>query len=323
MTGKFGGLLIFSILLVACEPTTPVAVGILTSDRIEVVAESNEVITEISVSEGDEVLSGESLLKQNSERLDIKIQEANANVRAIEELLAEQINGPRAETIAVSQASLSSAEIDVAFRENELDRLIRLRDRDLTSAESVDLARKLRDSALAASVEAFARLTELEAGTREEKINQTRHLLRQAQAQLQGLQVDLQRLTITTAVPGIVDSLPFEVGEKPKVGDVVAVLLSGSQPHARIYVPAAFRTGISAGDTILLAVDGLENPLTATVRWVSSDASFTPYYALTESDRGRLSYVAEIVLPQLPQRLPDGIPVEALFAGIGDPDDSN
>ena len=321
MKTKLGSIFLLQLILSSCEPEPPVAVGILLSDRIEIVAEASEMITSIEVIEGDHVQANAMLMTQNGERISASIAQARANIGAIEELLAEQINGPRDETIAVFQASLNSAQIEVAFLENELTRLTRLRERDLTSQESVDLARKLKDSAQAAVLEVRAELTELEVGTRQEQVNQTRQRLVQAQAQLAGLQIDLQRLTITTLVPGIVDSLPFEVGEKPAIGSVVAVLLGGSQPHARIYVPAALRIDVSPGDEVPLAIDGLENFVTGTVRTVSSDASFTPYYALNQSDRSRLSYVAEILLPQLPRRLPDGMPVEATFAGTGEADE--
>ncbi|MEJ2299842.1 MAG: hypothetical protein P8X94_15375 [Woeseiaceae bacterium] len=43
---------------------------------------------------------------------------------------------------------------------------------------------------------------------------------------------------------------------------------------------------------------------------MSSEAAFTPYYALTERDRGRLSYVAKIDITDAGERLPDGVPVE-------------
>ncbi len=44
-------------------------------------------------------------------------------------------------------------------------------------------------------------------------------------------------------------------------------------------------------------IDGSGKVFTGTVRWVSADASFTPYFALTEHDRSRLSYLAEVDVP--------------------------
>jgi HlyD family secretion protein len=47
---------------------------------------------------------------------------------------------------------------------------------------------------------------------------------------------------------------------------------------------------------------------------VSHEAAFTPYYALTERDRGRLSYLAEVTLTDGDARgLPTGVPVQVTF----------
>ncbi len=43
---------------------------------------------------------------------------------------------------------------------------------------------------------------------------------------------------------GVLDTLPFEVGERPGPGDVVAVLLTGEQPYARVYVPERLPEGL-------------------------------------------------------------------------------
>jgi HlyD family secretion protein len=59
-------------------------------------------------------------------------------------------------------------------------------------------------------------------------------------------------------------------------------------------------------------IDGSSKTLTGTVRWVSADASFTPYFALTEHDRARLSYLAEIDVPAA-SSLPSGVPLEVDF----------
>jgi HlyD family secretion protein len=54
----------------------------------------------------------------------------------------------------------------------------------------------------------------------------------------------------------------------------------------------------------------MENGIDGRVRWVASEAAFTPYYALTERDRGHLTYLAKIDIAEERERLPDGVPVE-------------
>ncbi|MYA67894.1 MAG: HlyD family efflux transporter periplasmic adaptor subunit [Gammaproteobacteria bacterium] len=308
-----GFLLVPLLALAGCEEPPLQAYGQLESDRVEVVAESNEPIVEIASLEGDALAAGALILRQDTARLDIRIRESQANIARIEAQLEEQVNGPRIETIEATRASLLEAEIERDFRERELNRLTGLRERNLTSEESVDQARNLLESASARIEIVSARLAELEAGTRPEQIEQTRGLLSQAGAQLDSLKLDRERLHVAAPVDGVIDTLPFEVGERPRPGDVVAVLLTGEQPYARVYIPEPLRAGLRVGSTMRIAVDGIEQPLTGTIRRIAAEASFTPYFALTERDRGRLSFLAEVRLPDLPERLPEGLPVQALF----------
>lgn len=308
-----GFFLVPLLALSGCEEPPLQAYGQLESDRVEVVAESNEPIVEIASLEGDTLAAGALILRQDTARLDIRIREAQANIARIEARLEEQVNGPRIETIEATRASLLEAEIERDFRERELNRLTGLRERNLTSEESVDQARNLLESASARIEIVSARLAELEAGTRPEQIEQTRGLLSQAGAQLDSLKLDRERLHVAAPVDGVVDTLPFEVGERPRPGDVVAILLTGEQPYARVYIPEPLRAGLRVGSPMRIAVDGIEQPLTGTIRRIAAEASFTPYFALTERDRGRLSFLAEVRMPDLPERLPEGLPVQALF----------
>jgi HlyD family secretion protein len=67
---------------------------------------------------------------------------------------------------------------------------------------------------------------------------------------------------------------------------------------------------------VQLRIDGVDAPLHGTVRYVSAEASFTPYYSLTQKDRTRLSYVAEITVddPKAAD-LPAGVPVQVTLGG--------
>ncbi len=299
----------------ACAPAPELALGQLESDRVEVTAESGEAVAVIEVAEGDRVGRGTLLLRQDPARLELRVREARAAVARAEALLEEQLNGPRPEAVEVLRAGLAEARIERDYREGELARLAGLRARELTSAESVDAARKLLDSAAARTALAAARLTELRAGTRPERIGQTRARLDEARARLDGLLLDRARLDVAAPVDAVVDSLPFEVGERPRPGDVVAVLLAGSQPHARVHIPEPLRLGVAVGTRLQVRIDGLDAPLTGTVRRIASEPDFTPYFALTERDRSRLSYVAEIALPDTAERLPEGLPVQAALGG--------
>ncbi len=120
----------------------------------------------------------------------------------------------------------------------------------------------------------------------------------------------LERHQPQAPVDGLVDSRLFELGEQPAIGQPMLILLSGAQPYARIYIPEPLRVRVGPGTKARVYVDGLTEPLAGTVRWVSSEAAFTPYFALTEHDRGRLTFFAKVDILGTGDRLPDGVPVE-------------
>jgi len=147
------------------------------------------------------------------------------------------------------------------------------------------------------------------AGTTIEELEQAEQALKQAEARHDALAVDLSRLELVSPVDGVLDSRLFEAGERPPAGSPVAVVLGGQQPYARVYVPERLRARVRPGLDASIHVDGLDAALPGRVRWVASEAAFTPYFALTEHDRGRLSYLAKVDIVVDRERLPDGVPV--------------
>ena len=143
-----------------------------------------------------------------------------------------------------------------------------------------------------------------------EELAQAEQSLQQAQARRDSASVDVERHNLVAPVDGIFDSRLFEPGERPPAGQPVAVMLGGSQPYARIYVPERLRAHVRPGTEARIAVDGIDASIEGRVRWVAHEAAFTPYFALTERDRGRLTYLAKVDIQAQRERLPDGVPVE-------------
>ncbi|MGI9203683.1 MAG: HlyD family secretion protein [Woeseiaceae bacterium] len=298
--------------LAACSQATDGnrLVGQLESDRIELTAESSEPIIRRAVVEGETVTAGQVIIEQDTQRVAARVAEAEATLQQIEARLDELIRGPRRELILAAQASVHGAEKELAFRETDLVRAEQVYERKLASPEARDRARVARDTAQANLENVEAKLTELLSGTTAEELRQAEQQVRQAQARLAAVRIDLERHTAIAHEDGVVDSLLFEIGERPTPGQPIAILLSGKQAYARVYVPESLRVHIGPGSKALIYVDGMAQALNGRVRWVASESAFTPYFALTERDRGRLSYVAKIDITDAGRRLPDGVPVE-------------
>jgi HlyD family secretion protein len=294
--------------------------GTLEWDRIEVIAETAEPIVEIRVHEGEHVQVGQVVLRQETSRYQAQLDEAEAARAQAAARLAELERGPRSERIAEARARLGGAESVLDARNKDLERIRALVAKKLISTQELDRARADRDSALASRDAARAALQELLAGTTAEELKQAQDALARAEASVRATRVTLERLTIVTPRAGRIDALPYKLGERPSPGAVVAVVLGGEAPYARVYVPEMFRVQISPGRPAEVHLDGTKQVFAARVRTVSQEPTFTPYFALTERDRSRLSYVAEITLtgPEA-SGLPAGVPVRVTFPGLTTP----
>lgn len=295
----------------ACGGDGQALLGTLERDRIELIAEAREPIVEVAVREGDAVAEGQLLLRLDTTAIDARLAEARSNAVQAERRLAELVAGARSEQVREARARLAGAVARADVESKEFDRIDKLVADAMLPANARDRQRALKDGAAADERAARERLLELEHGARVEVIDQAAAALAAARAQVAGLELTLARHTVRSPRAGVIDALPYELGERPPPGAPVAVLLAAGQPYARVYIPETQRVGVAAGDPATVRIDGTDRDWRAEVRYVSSEAAFTPYYALNERDRGRLSFLAEIVLTE-PEAasLPTGMPVE-------------
>lgn len=285
--------------------------GTLERDRMELVAESQDPVVEIAVTEGDRVTAGQLLLRLDPAAYDARLTQARAEVAQAERRLAELVSGPRREEILAARARLAGVTARRDTEGSEFDRVAALVGQGLLPQSALDRQRALRDGAAADREAASEQLLALERGTRREVVEQAQAALDQATARAAQLAIERARLDVTAPRAGIVDALPYELGERAPRGVPVVVLLGDGVPYARVFVPQPIRSRVRQGTAARIRIDGLDRSWSGTVRFVSSDAAFTPYYALNERDRSRLSYLAEVVLDEPEaEALPAGVPVE-------------
>lgn len=311
-------LLVCATLLTACDSDLASigSLGTLERDRLELVAESNEPITRILVQEGDVVEVGTVLVQQDTARAEVALARAKADQAVARSALGEAEAGPRQQQISQGRARLQAAQSAVKTARFELDRELALVEKKVTSQSRVDLLQGRHDGAVARQTEARAALDELLEGTRSEVIDQARSRHASALATVQDLEITLERAAIKSPVRGIVESLPFELGERPPFGTTVVVVLASGRTYARVHVSEPLRTRLSPGSRAEIWLDGRSAPLSGKLRWIATVAAFTPYFALNQHDRSRLSYLAEIDVDSNDDSLPIGVPVEVTFPGL-------
>ncbi len=289
---------------------TSVALGVLARDRVALTATASEIIVDLPVAEGSVVMAGDTLVQLDPTLQTAKLSLAQAELEKAKATLLKLQVGPREEEIAIAEAKVAGATARLADAEAIYERNARLVENSVVTEAQVANDLALRDSARAELVGAQETLKELQNGTRPEDLAVAEANVRAAEASVDAEQTVLEDLTVVATRDGVLDSLPWNLGERVTTGSPVAVLVTGQTPYARVYVPEPHRVNLKPGDTLEVNVDGLDAPLDGVVRWISDDASFTPYYGLNQDDRTRLVYLAEIDLPSASPDLPAGVPVQ-------------
>ncbi|MFQ5348957.1 MAG: HlyD family efflux transporter periplasmic adaptor subunit, partial [Thermoanaerobaculia bacterium] len=184
--------------------------------------------------------------------------------------------------LVAAQAALAAAEAKVLEAMEGFRRAERLAKSRVGSTQELDRARSKRDEVLAVVAERKARI---------------------AQAERR-----LNDLTMRPLAGGVVDQLPFEIGERVPAGGVVAVIQTDDKPWVRVWLPAR-AVGMLGGEAeAQVTIEGFETPLAGRLLDVAREPEFTPHYALTERESAHLVYQARIALDSAPAELRPGLP---------------
>ncbi|WP_299692731.1 HlyD family efflux transporter periplasmic adaptor subunit [uncultured Vibrio sp.] len=296
--------------LSACSDDKPQALGTLERDRITFTATANEIIRQLPVKEGSTVTQGQVLVELDKKNQQAVLANARAESAKAQAYLLKLSNGERIEDIAAAKAHVDSAMAQLLDAKKSYLRIAELVEKRLASPADLDSALARRDSAQGDLGSAKDELAKLTAGSRSEDIEQAKASLMAAKANALLQQQKLGELTIVATRNGVLDNLPYHLGERVPVNSTVAIMQADSVPYARVYVPVDHRVNFVPGKRVKVHVDGVDAPFSGKVRWVATEPSFTPYYALTEQERSRLMYLAEIDLTDDARQLPSGVPAQ-------------
>ena len=208
----------------------------------------------VEVEEGERVEEGQVLAVLDTRELDERIAGAQARLDQAQADLAELIAGPRAEVIATAQAEVKQAEARLELARATTARIADLRKRQAATAREWDetvAGEKVRMAELAA---AQARLDELIAGTRPERIASQRALVRQLEADLAALNVDRDRSTLNAPMSGTIAARLADEGTILDPHTPVVRLLETTRLRARIGVAQSSADDLEPGQSLNVTI---------------------------------------------------------------------
>jgi len=354
------------VLLYSQRETGPLRVsGFLEADQIRVGSRVGGRVAAVHVAEGDEVEAGAlliefepyDLLQRRAEaaaelerrkaelmRLSAgyrpeEIAQAEARRDRLAAQLAELRSGPRPQEIGAAEARVREADASVELANQEFARVKELFDRQSVSADELDRATRSQrvaeeqrnarrkelelleagtreevlEQAKAQVAEAEAALQLVKRGFRAEEIAQARAAVAAANAALSALDARIAELRVVAPVAGRVEALDLRKGDLLAPDAPALSLLDPQRLWVRAFVPEN-RLSFSVGDTVRVRVDAIPGrTFEGQVTFLASQAEFLPGNVQTPEERSKQVFRIKVDLREGLDVLHPGVPADVVF----------
>jgi len=229
--------------------------------------------------------------------------------------------------VAHAEAALAAAKASAEQAARDARRYKALLEKhsvDKDSAELKELARKVARAeyatAMAALTQAQKRLAEAELGweqveAREQEVVALEAQLKQARAALAEAQSVLDDLAIRAPARGIITTRIVDEGEVVAAGSPLFDIVDLDHLYLKVYIPEKEIGKVRLGLPARVYTDAFpDEPFAATVRYIASQAEFTPKEVQTPDERVKLVYAVKLYLDANPDhRLTPGLPADAVI----------
>ena len=186
--------------------------------RTQLAFQATERVDQLLVDEGDTVDAGQLLARQDDTVISAEHQSAVASMKQADAVLQELKQGPRPETIAAARAELEQLKAQAGLASMTLRRQTQLQNANAGSRQEMDTASSNRNATRAAVQSAQQRLQELEAGTREEKIDAQQATFEMAKSRVQQTQARLDQTRLVAPFAGSIARRFIDEGSLPQPG---------------------------------------------------------------------------------------------------------
>ncbi|MCK9397256.1 MAG: efflux RND transporter periplasmic adaptor subunit [Methylobacter sp.] len=297
-------------------------------------------VTELLSREGDQVEKGRILVKLDDAQTRAQLDQAKSAVDAIKAKLTAartslsvfKKNVPL--KIATAKAGVTHANAGQvsANATEEQERKDAERFRELLKRQTVEkhrseqaelswkVARAQHTTSQTAVIQAEKQLAEASLGwdqikAHEDEVAALAAQLTQTEAALAEAQSVLDDLVIRAPATGMITTRIVDTGEVVAAGSPLFDIVDLDRLYLKVYVPEKEIGKIRLGLPARIYTDAFpDRPFAATLRYIASQAEFTPKEVQTADERVKLVYAVKLYLDENPDhRLTPGLPADAVI----------
>lgn len=204
--------------------------------------------------------------------------------------------------------ALNTAKAELDAAQIALNDLYRMRQNPQELDAAVDAAEARYASAQAVTSKARAQLDLLQAGATREQIAVLNTQIGQAQAAVDTLLSEQEKLTLTAPVGGVILETALREGELTAPGTPILILGNLDQVKLTLYIPVNQLGQVQIGQPVDVTADSAPDHIfTGEVVAIASEAEFTPRNIQSPEERVHMVFAVDIAIPNPNHILKPGI----------------
>lgn len=214
--------------------------------------------------------------------------------------------------VKAAEAGVAISEEQLAGATADLENLLQMRDNPIALNAKVNEAKARYEDAVAAVSVAEANLNALLAKPSPEEVAVAEAQVRQAEAALGMLKVQLEKLTLHSPISGLVSTRSIHEGETASAGATLMTVADLNEVKLTVYIPEDRYGRIQLGQAVDVGVDSFPGKIyRGRVVYIASRAEFTPRNVQTEEERVNTVFAVKILIPNPERDLKPGMPADA------------
>ena len=307
-----GLLLMVTNIFCSCQPASkPKIQGYVEGEYVQVAAPYSGQLNKLSVRRGSEVKSGDALFTLESEVEVAARDEAFKRLAQAKATLEDLRKGKRPTELASLEAQSEQAKSALELSKKLLTRQQELTRTSAGSLDDLDRARSTQE-------QNEQRLAQLEAdiktamlGARSDQILAAESDVHAREALLKKAEWDLDQKAQKAPKDALVFDTLYQEGEWVAAGKPVVTLLPPTNIKVRAFIPETLLGTIHHKDVMEVMLDGIDEPFTGKVSFISPQAEYTPPVIYSKDSREKMVFMIEISFdPVSAARLHPGQPVD-------------
>lgn len=266
-TATIGGIYLFNYMN---RPELPKSIafgnGRIEATEVDIATKIPGRLIDVSVNEGDVVKTGQIVAKLDTDELNAKVKQAQAQIQQ-----ARENRNYALAIVRQRQSELNLARKNLARSQN----LYVNNNISLVQLQQHESALDTLSAALAAA---------------KTQIIAADNAISAALAQKEAIETNIDDSTLKSPVNGRVLYKMLEVGEVIGSGGKVLTVLEIDDIYMTIFLPTADAGRVKIGSEARIKLDALDAAIPARVSFISPEAQFTPKEIETESEREKLMF---------------------------------